>query len=75
MPIQNVSYATRYKNYLGAIDDANIALEVMKTLPTDLGARELAQTVQRVIDAIRELDLPLDSASGLLTAVAAGGQS
>lgn len=75
MSISDLSYATRYKNLLTSIDDAVIALEVMKELPPDERAQELAQTIQRVIDVVRDLDLPMDSASQLLTAVAAGGQS
>lgn len=75
MSISDLSYATRYKNLQTSIDDAVIALEVMKELPPDERAQELAQTVQRVIDTIGGLDLPMDSASELLTAIAAGGQS
>ncbi len=64
------------QRYLDALADAVIVLEVMRTLPEELEpVKELAQAVERVIEAIRALDLPLGSSVELLDAIAAGGQS
>jgi len=66
----------RYRAYLSALNDAQAALEIMQTLPVALEpAKELGQALERVIQAVWALDLPLGDATEILEALSAGGVS
>ena len=71
-----ISPSVRWSLYQAALDNATLAVEIMRDLPGDQEpTRELVQALTRMIETIRALDLPLFSAVDLLDAIAAGGQS
>lgn len=80
MSVTDLSPISRYNSYLGALDDATFALEVMKNLPPEhQPIKELTQALERVIAAVRALNvlglMPLGSSIDLLDAIADGGKS
>jgi hypothetical protein len=76
MPSTTFANSVLHASYVEALADAIIALQVMRDLPPEFDpVKELAQALERVIEAVRALDLPLGSSVELLDAIAAGGQS
>ena len=76
MTALDISPMVRWHLYQSALDNATLAVEIMRDLPPDQEpTREFVQSLTRIIDTIRALDLPLDTAVQLLDAIAAGGQS
>jgi hypothetical protein len=76
MPPSATTHAGLYDRYLTDLDTAVSMVEVMRNLPDEhRPVKELADALDRVIAAVRKLDLPLGSACEILQVIADGGQS